>query len=332
MKILIFKQPFFLCAFTLAVVSCTSPQIVQNSPKERPASTEKDKKLTGFNQNWRYLPSLDNETFINNIKMLAPEVIRYPGGTVAHGWNWRTGTHIKPEPKDFVHPIADVKDLINKTGVRIVFNLDIVYSSLDDQVEMLNTAKSMGVKIEFIELGNEIYSKLHGYENQFPDGYAYADTVNSWVPRLRKEFPDAKIAALHIGKPSTIERQLTWNRQVTEKVRDIDAFTYHIYISPNADFEKRKEQFLSAYYNPNKIPIWVTEYGNMADYTKKGYLDELRKLVNYVESFPEVTMALNHAMVSAGINRSKLLRSDNGVKFTDEGRMFVELAKNRKHQ
>lgn len=308
--------------------SCATSQETQTQSKKKEPHQQSNL-LTGFNQNWRYLPSLDNTTFINNIKELAPQTIRYPGGTVTHGWHWRTGTHKDPLPEDFIHPIEDVKKLVDLTGVKIVFDLDVVYSTLEDQLAMLEKANALGVDVEFIELGNELYSRLHGYEKWFPDGNAYADTVNVWVPKIRAAFPKAKIAAVHIGKPGTNQRQLTWNEQTAKRIKDIDAFTYHIYIPEKKDFEFRKKQFLDVYYNPDNKPVWVTEYGNMANYNSPGYLENLKKLVDFVESYPPITMALNHAMVSAGINRSKLTRKENGTKFTDEGKMFIEIAKER---
>ncbi len=285
--------------------------------------------IIGFNQNWSFLPPLNSPVFISNIKKLKPEMIRFPGGTIAHHWDWRTGKFDKPREKDFVHPIGDVKQLVDSVPVKIIFDLDIVNGTVDDQIAMLDSVHSLGVPIEYIELGNELYSRIHGYETEFPDGNAYADTVNAWVPKLRNAYPKAKIAALHIGKTSDLPRQKTWNEQVVKRVKDIDAFTYHIYISEGQDFEKRKAIFFGAYFNPDKKPLWITEYGNLNEATKEDYLVELSKLVEFVESLPGVTIALNHAMVSVGVNRSKIERSTLGNTFTKEGEMFVERAKKR---
>ncbi|MBS1755033.1 MAG: glycosyl hydrolase 53 family protein [Bacteroidetes bacterium] len=279
--------------------------------------------LTGFNQNWAFLPPLNNTVFINNIIQLKPRLIRYPGGTVTHSWNWRNGTYNPPRANDFVHPIGDIKTLVDVTNVKIVFDLDVVNSSLTDQITMLDSVQKLGVPVEYIELGNELYANNHGYEVQFPDGNAYADTVNNWVPVLRAKYPTAKIAALHIGKLTNNTRQLNWNQQVTSSINDIDAFTYHIYIDSAENFEQRKSRFLSAYYNPGNKPIWITEYGNLNPYTQPDYLQELTKLADYVESFPLVRIALNHALVSTTTDRSKLEKATLGNTFTAEGLMFT---------
>lgn len=293
-------------------------------------SLDTNKVLIGFNQNWTFLPPLDNPVFINNIRKLSPAILRYPGGTVTHGWNWRTGKFNKFRPTDFVHPIGDVKKLIDDLGVKFVFDLDVVNSSVQDQIAMLDSLHSLGVPIEFIELGNELYAANHGYEVPFPDGTAYADTVNAWVPKLRHAYPNAKIAAVHIGKTSDKPRQSTWNEKVTKGIKDIDAFTYHIYIDEGKNFEARKTRFLAAYYNPQHKSIWFTEYGNMNAYTKDDYLSELNKLANYVETFPGAKIVLNHTLVTNKTDRTKLERSTKGNTFSAEGEFFIKRARLRK--
>src|SRR5690606_1739044 len=112
-----------------------------------------DSVITGFNQNWIDLPQLDNPVLIQNINALAPKMIRYPGGTVTHIWSWSTGKTTTNHTQDELHLIGDIKQLVHYTGVKMIFVLDIVNRTVHDQITMLDSIHSLGVPIEFIELG-----------------------------------------------------------------------------------------------------------------------------------------------------------------------------------
>jgi alpha-L-arabinofuranosidase len=278
--------------------------------------------IYGFNQNWSFLPSFTNQRMLNNIKALTPKIIRYPGGTVTHSWDWRKGvpTTRKTDP----HPLSDLKILQDKTNAKIVFVLDIVNSTLADQLTMLKTAKNLGINVEYIEMGNELYAQEDNYEQVFPTGTAYADMVKIWVPQLRSNFPNAKIAALLFARPVNVNfnsRGFYWNEKVVAGLSNvIDAFTYHIYIGETIDFKTTASNFRSvvAKANTRNKPLWITEYGNMHPKTDTDYLGELVKLANFVESFPNVTIALSHLIV--GSDKNKL--SPDGNTLTPEGDIF----------
>lgn len=317
---------------TVALFACSARQIAAQPISPNASATTAKNKIIGFNLNWRYFPHVDNPVMINNIKKLAPDMIRYPGGTITHDWDWRTGTaKTKKNAKDFVHPLEDLKKLLTATGVKVVFDLDIVHSTVDDQLEMLHTAQSLGIAVDYIELGNELYSasKEHGYEVPFPTGAAYADTANVWIAKIRKAFPNAKIAVVHVAKKNGTPRMDNWNKDVERVIKDIDAVTYHLYISENQNFEKRKQIFLDAYYNPSNRPVWFTEYGKMGSANQPGYLAELTQLADYLESFPQATIILNHTLITHSEDRGKLLKP-TGNSFTKEGEMFVKRAEARK--
>ena len=67
------------------------------------------KPLTGFNLKWRNLPPVSNQQMINNIKLLKPKILRYPGGSITHDWNWQAGLPTIPLSNDVYHPITDLK-------------------------------------------------------------------------------------------------------------------------------------------------------------------------------------------------------------------------------
>jgi hypothetical protein len=66
-----------------------------------------DNVIIGLNQNWSNLPQLNDPILIKNINKLSPEMIRFPGGTVTHKWNWRTGG--TGNSWDEEHQIGEIK-------------------------------------------------------------------------------------------------------------------------------------------------------------------------------------------------------------------------------
>jgi hypothetical protein len=291
--------------------------------KKKPVTHNTTKLLRGFNQNFSMMPNLTS-TMCGNIKRLQPQMLRYPGGTVTHSWNWKEGV-ITTRNSKAVHPISDIKTLADSTKAQFVFVLDIANSTLEDQVEMLTAIQATGVAINYIELGNELYAQDDKYKKVFPSGKDYAAKVNIWVPVLRQKFPSAKIAALLLGRrvKESNARMFQWNRQVVDNTKaNVDAFTYHIYIGEKNTFQQEKSEFLEVTANAatGTKELWITEYGSNQDKTNASYYTELGQLANFVEQFPNVTIALNHQIV--GGTKSKV--TDDGSTFLQEGTMFLQ--------
>jgi hypothetical protein len=304
--------------------SCQTPQKRKGKSKKETTQKETTQKvIIGFNQNFSMMPNM-NEEMYKNIQRLKPKMLRYPGGTVSHSWNWKDGV-IETRTTKSKHPIAEIKTLVDYTNAEFVFVLDILNKTLADQIEMLTGIEKLGVKINYIELGNELYAQEGNYKKIFPTGKDYALKVNQWLPELKKKFPKAKVAALLLGRkvrPSN-ERLYNWNRQVVDNTKpDIDAFTYHIYIGEDKTYEEEKAEFTEVTQNAktNNKPIWITEYGSNHDKSKASYFTELDGLADFVESFPNVVIALNHQIV--GGTKNKL--TEDGKDFVEEGQLFLK--------
>jgi hypothetical protein len=294
--------------------------------KQIQATEKSNTVIKGFNQNFSMMPDM-SETMYKNIQQLKPQMLRYPGGTVTHNWNWKEGI-IESRKSKSTHYISEIKTLTDYTNAKFIFVLDILNKSLADQIEMLTAIEKLGVEINYIELGNELYAQDENYKSIFPSGNDYAKRVNEWLPELRVKFPKAKIAALLLGrevKPSNA-RLYNWNREVVDNtLRQIDAFTYHIYINENKTFDEEKSEFITVTekaMTQNK-ELWITEYGSNQDKTNPDYYEELAKLADFVETYPNVSIALNHQIV--GGTKSKL--SPDGLAFNTEGKMFLKRVK-----
>lgn len=282
---------------------------------------------TGFNQNFSMIPNMTEE-FYKNIQKLKPQILRYPGGTVTHSWDWRNGV-IETRNSNSVHKIDEIKILTNYTKAKFVFVLDILNKPLSDQIEMLKEIEKLNVSIEYIELGNELYAQEDDYKKIFPTGKHYADKVNQWLPLLRRNFPKAKIAALLSGRKvnENNTRLYQWNRLVVDNtITNIDAYTYHIYINENSTYKQEKSDFIevSNQAQTKQKEIWITEYGNKQDKSNQTYYTELNSLANFVETFPNATIVLNHQII--GGTKNKL--TEDGKDFVEEGLMYLKRLKN----
>jgi hypothetical protein len=306
--------------------SCQTSKKSKNNTTIKLKTEQTTKSITGFNQNFSMMPNM-NEAIYKNIQQLKPKMLRYPGGTVTHSWNWKQG-FIETRASKSTHPINEIKTLTDYTNAKFVFVLDIVNKSLEDQIEMLTSIEKLGVKINYIELGNELYAQNDNYKKAFPTGEDYATKINLWLPELRKKFPEAKIAALLLGRQvkKTNIRMYNWNRQVVDNtINRIDAYTYHIYINEKKTFEEEKAEFIQVTKDAltNNKELWITEYGNNQDKSKASYYSELTALADFVENYPNVTIALNHQIV--GGTKNKL--TEDGKDFVEEGQMFLKRVK-----
>ena len=278
----------------------------------------------GFNQNWSFMPDID---LYNSKKMAAlkPGLIRYPGGTVAHSWDWRAG-RMNNQNNTLAHPLANVQYLYNQLSIDYIFVLDILNRTLEDQIEMLDSIQNLGIPIKYIELGNELYANDSVYIAAFPSGNNYAEKVNIWYPVLKNRYPNALIAALLFGRkviPNN-SRMYNWNNQVVGNINEIDAYTYHIYIGENTDFLTIKDNFdeVRSMANTGNTALWITEYGNMHSTLETNYYDELSNLANYLEGIPNVSILLNHLIF--GNNFGKYDRPNGNL--TPEGELYIERA------
>jgi hypothetical protein len=300
-------------------VSATTPSDSSTAatPATSTASTTK-LPLRGYNQNWSFLPALSS-TLVEHAKSLRPQVLRYPGGTVTHSWDWKAGS-IRTRGQGVPHALGDIAVLSKATQAAFIFVVDIVNSSLDDQLQMLRKIQDLGVAIDYVELGNELYAPE--YESSFPTGREYGVKATQWANAIRAQFPSAKTSAVLLGRstqPSNA-RMFQWNELVVANAAT-DAFTYHIYINEKATFAETSANFsaVTARANTGNKPLWISEYGNKHEETEADYLVELERLADFVEGFPNVTLALSHLLV--GPNKNKI--TTDGSKLTPEGQMFV---------
>lgn len=245
--------------------------------------------LYGFNGNNIQGPVWSTPGLLEQIKSLNLQIIRYPGGTVSDWWDWRSGWFVdspqlperykkmKPVPYD----LNELKKLVDATGCKVVFTLNITSSTPADQIEMLKTAQSMGITVSYIELGNEVNLKESAGMKKFKGPSLYADASKSWLSEIKQNFPDALVAVVGGNKQpvrlnklkATNNEEVEWNKTVLNKNPTVDAIVLHAYAKPanvldanGINYQKLNEQFLDIYDKQgfrsiaNRQKIWITEF------------------------------------------------------------------------
>jgi hypothetical protein len=217
---------------------------------------------------------------------LAPGSIRVFGGVTADYWNWRTGTFFdKPgvpegmrRASHHMKPVLLTQwaQLVSAAGATPVFDLNLVTSNLSDQLAMLHSAQDLGMPIDWIELGNEVFLHHRAFRRAFPSAQAYGRRATKWISAIKKEFPEARIAAVgRAAKPARDDRRIRWNGRVLRKLRGEDALTFHTYwFSPRGPLTKsklskifaapvRRLRLLEASglrHLPKGVGAWITEW------------------------------------------------------------------------
>ncbi|MCL4402002.1 MAG: hypothetical protein M1436_04970 [Acidobacteria bacterium] len=177
-------------------------------------------------------------------------VLRFPAGTLANYWDWKTGTLIRNyKYKDGTGPFRNaypspLGELAAEAGVmhaRALFVLNMLTDptcappvegycaftpespNLTYQLELLEAARKIGLDLPYVELGNEYYvSETAGYASVYPDpsgsaaplaSVVYGRLASKWISAIRQRYPKVQIAAVgaHITRPpGNAPRRAKW--------------------------------------------------------------------------------------------------------------------------
>ena len=214
--------------------------------------------LLGVNTRAKVTGLWENAVDQTNLKRLAVEHLRFPGGIVANYYDWTTGDMITPDEPHPHHTIdvenyrmAQLLTAYQTTGVEPVFVLNLVTShriagyasALESQLAMLRHAQQIGLPVDRIELGNELYSPMYDEQTYslgevnmrgFLDAADYYSTASNWATQIKAEFPAAKIApvdtVIRSSDVANLNRKYFWNRDLnTMDLSPFDALVRHDY-------------------------------------------------------------------------------------------------------
>ena len=244
MKSLSFFALPLLAATALIPLGCARAQ-TEATAAPAPAAKMNDKTIAiapnalGYNGNLLRGGSWNDPQLVKAFDSLEPGTLRYPAGTLANYWDWRRGG-IDTATPDLPHGwektnakpygIKELKIVYQATGATPIFVLNMLTSTLEEQMALLRAAKEAELPVDYVELGNEYYLSSKAYVAKYPTAQDYAREANRWTAAIKAEFPDAKVSAVGAAvRPTDDKRRKTWNGLMIPLLKGEDAISLHVY-------------------------------------------------------------------------------------------------------
>jgi len=267
-KVVLFVVCFIILAMVMSKINAQSISLSGESHDINPG-------LYGYNPNlWLNGPNWDNEDFRYTSGRLNSAVMRYPGGTIANYWDWRTGnimnTLTTGWPKylgdDYTATPADIVQGIPK-GVDIVYCVNLArptpatgvdpYSSVSvlqsqatldkkitDILQGINAFYQAGHNLKYVEIGNEFYHGAVGGVDEQGSIYTgnsslYINHANQLASAIHTAYPNIKMAVIGDANDSDSQTATPWTQAIYDAIssktlNNIDAITFHWYSGPGA--------------------------------------------------------------------------------------------------
>lgn len=238
----------------LIAVACL-PSLAAQTPIAVTAGPGRAAPRVGYMLNYLTKPDWSDARFVEALRALGPELLRYPGGTESQYFDWRTGRSLPASAwtsgtlashgyigtvPHVAYPLSELLRIHRMTGVVPVFCLNLLTRDLEDQLLLLRTARDLGLPVRYVELGNELYFADADFVRRFPSSAAYLDEITAWIPALRREFPGVQIAVIgSFDGPTDLNgnavpaRIAEWNAALRARNFPGVANTFHYYIPPN---------------------------------------------------------------------------------------------------
>jgi hypothetical protein len=339
------KKHFALGLAGCLMMACTAPAPTQENPKkkgkrnratmEQAAQTELpppgtvlnpvfhitatgEKRsagaLFGFNAaNLLYFASASNTKAMERIGELEPQVLRFPGGTVANfyhptgpAYGYREadlsavpadsgpaktmGAAIKQDNalaksgtvRNYVHEMAEIA---KRLDIQVLYVANILTGTDEEIVTALRILREAGAKVAGVEIGNECY--LPSYSGTFPDAGAYlkrARTAHDAVKRAFPELPTGLVVApapvLKDAEGGNAARLDAWNEAVC-RAGFGDALILHCYSKPKSCKQAGSNTAMfrcaleeNSVYAHEKLKAGMAEYDRLTGGKKKIWITE----------------------------------------------------------
>ncbi|MCY4404702.1 MAG: hypothetical protein OXD54_19205 [Candidatus Poribacteria bacterium] len=219
------------------------------------------KELYGFNSNMMNGESgyLD-EDFVALTKVLRPNTLRFPGGTVGNFYHWKISGFLENEMTttlstqlnkrnkgNFVKlrkrregkiHFDDFMQLCNDLDITPIVVVNLWTGSPEESADWVRYSKEKGYNITHWELGNEYY--LPHYANKYPIAKTYMKTAKEHAMAMKAVDPNIKVSvcaspvAFHKEGFLIKTAQRKWDEGLAKPTDSIstdwfDAFSVHIY-------------------------------------------------------------------------------------------------------
>ncbi|MBA3648915.1 MAG: T9SS type A sorting domain-containing protein [Chitinophagales bacterium] len=244
--------------------------------------------------------SIINHNLLTHVGALHGKVYRYPGGGIANWWDWHTGWFLDSSIVPMKHQkqvkkpntLESLKVFLDSANAEPLFVVNMITSTLADQVAMLKHADSIGLPVKYVELGNEFFLDPTPDDSVaykvFPTAAIYGSVCTQWIDTIHHYFPQCKIGAVGAFNKTSATRRQTWDESMFTTLKHEDVITYHCYYSAASGdslIDSLGLPFLSSdlpemFYRPNEAwdilatedlsilrpwdQVWITEY-NLTD-------------------------------------------------------------------
>jgi hypothetical protein len=190
----------------------------------------------------------ENKNLLETLKCSNVSIFRYPGGTLGNYWDMSLGW-IDPnaalnDMPGWIGKLKNSKDRYTlkdlaiacskSTKITPFFVANMLTKNCKDFINNLKEAKSDGIPVKYIELGNEFFyppSVNPSYESSFKNGYKYGEVSKQWIKKIKEVFPNAQIGIVaNLNTASNVEsRRKSWNETMMKNNVKADALIVHFY-------------------------------------------------------------------------------------------------------
>lgn len=260
---------------------------------------------------------------LTQLAALAPGTLRWPDGTGANYFQWRKGfpqpPRGKPCSKDecetngFRFTLTDLAVAYRRTGATPMFDLNVMTSTLKQQIAMLKAAhRAQKLPIKYVELGNEFFLPRADYVHFFPTAQAYGKVVAADVKALHRAFPGALVAAVGSADNGS-RRAIGWNAGMLRETKgtgrpNVITLHDHPVYSKSLTASELPALFTLPYSSSanlsrisktfGRMRTWITEYGlslhasnaNPAQYTYANALWESETAILIAQRVRDATL------------------------------------------
>lgn len=263
-------------------------------------STRRGLPLLGFGNELSWQRANDSE-LAAVVSAAGSAAARYPGGVAADFWDWRAGcactcpfagcwdpTNVRVPPpvwarylnaSNWTVPGADVGVFAAALRAKTIFDLNVVQGNASWQVEGLESFHHLGVPVELVELGHEVWDPLQN-QKTWANGTGYLAAMQPYISAVSSRFPKAQIALAGMSAGDAANAE--WNRAVLShpESKGAHAATLDFYTVLDIDPTKALQPsqaaviFAKAFDTvakqaahadetiPTSMRIWITEFGH----------------------------------------------------------------------
>jgi len=193
-------------------------------------------------QTWRG-PSWVDNTFNDSVATMYPNVLAYPPSpdvwdwqngwfypqslldtccldTISLNWGQLNATVIDITPENF-------QNALDQIGAEGLYCLNMISSSVTEQLADITSAKQNGVGLERMRLGDEMGKAGNEHSiSHFPTAEDYAAACDVYIDSIRDILPNTKIAVSAGNFGSSNPRAQFWNDALYDMTNKADAFRW----------------------------------------------------------------------------------------------------------